>query len=62
MNSGEIVVYIDNKKVLKGIYQNIQKESQYAQEAGTKIEGIRHKIKKASIDINFELEKRVTKK
>ena len=53
-NTGEIVVYFDNKKVFNGCNSKIVKESQCVQEASTIIEGIKDEVQKATITISLE--------
>jgi len=54
---GEIVVYTDNKKIIKGVNTKIQKESQCVQEASATIEGIKEEISNSTITITVEYSK-----
>ena len=54
LDSGEVVIYNDNKKLIREINKEVEKESDYTQEAGAIVEGICRKIKKAKIDITIE--------
>jgi len=51
---GEVVVYNDNKLLLKGINNKVRKNSQYMLEAGVIIAKLKQLKNKASIDIAFE--------
>ena len=54
LDSGEVVIYNDNKKLIREINKEVKKESDYTQEAEAITEGIRCEIKKAQIDIKIE--------
>ena len=54
MNSGEIVLFFDNKKVFKGCNKVVSKESQCVQEASATIKGIKKEIEQATITITIE--------
>ena len=54
MQRGEIVIYFDHKVILKKCQNRIDKESQYVNEAGAAIQGIRNKIDKSPITITLK--------
>ena len=54
LNSKEVMIYNDNKKLIRDIKKVVEKESDYTQEVGAIAEGIRREIKKAQIDIKIE--------
>ena len=54
LSSGEVVVYNDNKLLLKGINNEARKDSQCTLEAGAMIAKLKQLKNKASIDITFE--------
>ena len=53
IDRGEVVVYADDKTVIREIYKPINKESNATGEAGATIAAIRDKIEKAPIDISI---------
>jgi len=54
IDSGEIVVYMDNKLVIKNILKDVHKETDVTCEAGATIAEIKEEIAKASIEITVE--------
>ena len=44
----------DNKKVIKGVLKEIDKESKCTQEASTTVEAMKKELSKATIEINIE--------
>ena len=52
--SSEVVIYTDNKTVLKEVYRPINKESDVTGEVGTTITAIRETMDAAMIDISIE--------
>ena len=54
LNSGEIVVYIDMKKVVKEVNIVIEKESQYVRKASASVLGIRKEIEESNVTIKLE--------
>ena len=54
LNSGEIIVSADNKKIINGIASKRLREIQHDQEVGATIEGIKDVIKRAKIDTSLE--------
>ena len=57
ITTGEVVIYIDNKTVVREILKDINKESDVTGEAGAIITQIRREIEDASIDIIVEYAK-----
>jgi len=54
MQQGEIIVYNDNKKLIREIEKEITKESKCTQEAGAVVEAIKWQIKKSKVTIKIE--------
>ena len=54
LDSGEITIYNDNKKLIREIDKIVKKESDCTQEAGAIVEGIRHEIRQSKINIKIE--------
>jgi len=54
MESGKVVIYIDNKQVLVEYNKQVKRESKVITEAARISTEIRNKIKKASINIFLE--------
>ena len=51
---GEIRIFNDNIKLLKEVEKCIEKESDYTQEAGAVVEGMRREIKRSNVNIKLE--------
>ena len=54
LQTGGIVIYNDNKKLIREIEKEVSKESDYTQEAGAVVEGIRRELKTSNIDVKIE--------
>ena len=54
IESGEIVIYNDNKKLIREIHKEVMKESECTGEAGAIVEVIRRELKKSHIEISIE--------
>ena len=54
LNSSEIVLHCDNKKILNGSTAEIEKESQHVHEAGTIVHRIRKDMDVETIEISLE--------
>ena len=54
MNTGEIVICSDSKKIINGCYMTDIRESQCAQEASAAIAGIKKELEKSHISITLE--------
>jgi len=54
ITSGEIIVYMDNKTVIRNINETVNKESDVTGEAGAMIVAIQDEIEKVSITISIE--------
>ena len=53
-SSGKVVVYSDNKTILKEYYKNVTKESDVTSEVGVIVAAIWQEIDNATIDISLE--------
>jgi len=51
---GEIVIYCDNRKIIKGVVSEVYKESFFTHEASATISSIREVIQTATIEISIE--------
>ena len=49
-----MTMYSDNKKVIKGVLNEIEKESKCTQEASATVEATKRETSKATIEIDIE--------
>ena len=54
LQTGGIVIYNNNKKLIREIEKEVSKESDCTKKAGAVVEGIKRELKTSNIDIKIE--------